>query len=260
MKFVTRDYVDKVEILAMNRPERRNALGEDILKDLHETVDRAANDKDVNVIMLAGNGPGFSAGADLKDFSAGDINDTFDLNRRLGAFVRSLALVRKPIVCAVDGFALGGGFMLAASCDVVVTAPVTRWHLPEVSLGWLPGFGLDTLATRVGPFAARSLSWSPTAIDGVEAHRLGLADILSLPTETAREVALHYAKNLAAMPVHAVLTTKQFFSTSVTARAEVMDDLANRYFAHDILHETARTSLQRFLPKKTAGAEVVSKE
>nr|WP_246732513.1 enoyl-CoA hydratase/isomerase family protein [Bradyrhizobium yuanmingense] len=244
----------------MNRPERRNALGEDILKDLHETVDRAANDKDVNVIMLAGNGPGFSAGADLKDFSAGDINDTFDLNRRLGAFVRSLALVRKPIVCAVDGFALGGGFMLAASCDVVVTAPVTRWHLPEVSLGWLPGFGLDTLATRVGPFAARSLSWSPTAIDGVEAHRLGLADILSLPTETAREVALHYAKNLAAMPVHAVLTTKQFFSTSVTARAEVMDDLANRYFAHDILHETARTSLQRFLPKKTAGAEVVSKE
>ncbi|WP_354125086.1 MULTISPECIES: enoyl-CoA hydratase-related protein [unclassified Bradyrhizobium] len=72
-------------MLAMNRPERRNALGEDILKDLVESVGRVANDKDVNVILLAGNGPGFSAGADLKDFSAGGINDTFDLNRRLGA-------------------------------------------------------------------------------------------------------------------------------------------------------------------------------
>ncbi len=254
MKFVTRDYDEKVEILSMNRPERRNALGEAILKDLLESVDRAASDKDVNVILLAGKGPGFSAGADLKDFSAGDINQAFDLNRRLGAFVRSLGLIRKPVVCAVDGFALGGGFMLAASCDVVVTAPTTRWHLPEVSLGWLPGFGLDTIAKRVGPFAARSLSWSPTAIDGLEAHRLGLADIVSPPNESAREAALRYAKGLASMPPHAVLTTKQFFSTSVIAGAEVMDDLANRYFAQDILHETARASMQRFLPKKAAGA------
>ncbi|MCK1641445.1 enoyl-CoA hydratase/isomerase family protein [Bradyrhizobium sp. 157] len=239
----------------MNRPERRNALGGDILKDLLESVDRAANDKDVNVILLAGNGPGFSAGADLKEFSAGDINDNFDLNRRLGAFVRSIALIRKPVVSAVDGFAMGGGFMLAASCDVVVTAPATRWHLPEVSLGWLPGFGLDTIAARVGPFAARFLSWSPIAIDGVEAHRLRLADILSSPNETARETAFRYAKDLAAMPPHAVLTTKQFFSPSITAGAEVMDDLANRYFAQDVLHETARANMQRFLPKKTAGVQ-----
>ncbi|UWU83016.1 enoyl-CoA hydratase/isomerase family protein [Bradyrhizobium yuanmingense] len=254
MKFVSIECEDKVQILAMNRPERRNALGEEMLKDLLESVDKASGDTAVNVILIAGNGPGFSAGADLKDFSAGNIDDTFDVNRRLGAFVRSLALVRKPVVCAVDGFALGGGLMLAASCDVVVTAREARWHLPEVSLGWLPGFGLDTLAARVGPFAARSLSWSPTAIDGLEAHRLGLADILSSPTETAREAALRYAKGLAAMPPHAVLTTKQFFSTSVTARAEVMDDLANRYFVQDILHETAQANLQRFLPKKAAGA------
>lgn len=121
MKFVSIECEDKVQILAMNRPERRNALGEDMLKDLLESVDEAAGDTTVNVILIAGNGPGFLAGADLKDFSAGNINDTFDLNRRLGAFVRSLALVRKPVVCAVDGFALGGGLMLAASCDVVVT-------------------------------------------------------------------------------------------------------------------------------------------
>lgn len=253
MKFVTKDHDGNVEILTMNRPERRNALGEDILRDLAESVDRAASDKDVNVILLAGNGPGFSAGADLKDFSAGGIDGTFNLNGRLGAFVRSLTLIRKPVVCAVDGFALGGGLMLAASCDVVVTAPTTRWHLPEVSLGWLPGFGLNTLAARVGPFVARSLSWSPTAIDGVEAHRLRLADILSLPHETAREVALHYAKGLAAMPPHAVLTTKQFFAAPIATGAEVMDDLANRYFAQDILHETARANMQRFLPKKAAG-------
>ncbi|WGD53542.1 enoyl-CoA hydratase/isomerase family protein [Bradyrhizobium sp. CB1650] len=252
MKFVSIDCEDKVQILAMNRPERRNALGEDMLKDLLESVDKAASDTAVNVILITGNGPGFSAGADLKDFSAGDINATSDLNHRLGAFVRSLALVRKPVVCAVDGFALGGGLMLAASCDVVVTAPKARWHLPEVSLGWLPGFGLQTLAARVGPFAARSLSWSPTAIDGLEAHRLGLADSLSSPTETAREAALRYAKGLASMPPHAVLTTKQFFSTSVAARAEVMDDLANRCFVQDIQHGTAQANMKRFVSRKAA--------
>ncbi|MBZ9603289.1 enoyl-CoA hydratase/isomerase family protein [Phyllobacterium chamaecytisi] len=254
MRFVVRERTKAIEVLALNRPERRNALGEDLLEDLESAIENAAADRAVNVIVLAGNGPGFSAGADLKDYAARTSQERAVLDRRLGAFVRSLALIEKPVVSAVEGFAMGAGFMLAAACDVVVTSSAARWHLPEVSLGWLPGFGLNALAMRVGPVAARFLTWNASAIQGEEAFRLGLADIVADPDETARDAALRYAAVLADLPPHAVRTTKQYFAPLISSGSEVMDSLANRSFAQDVQHETAQANMNRFRRGKQAQA------
>jgi enoyl-CoA hydratase/carnithine racemase len=152
----------------------------------------------------------------------------------------------KPVVAGIEGFALGGGFLLALSCDVVVTAPSTRWHLPEVSIGWIPPWGLQALVARVGPVAARRLAWGGDSFDGQEAFRLGVADHLSGPDESARDAALRVARKLAALPAPAVASTKQFFAPLVSGAGESSDALANRLFLADCRHPDAKATLNRF--------------
>lgn len=129
------------------------------------------------------------------------------------AIARRIGVLGKPVIAAVEGFALGGGFILAASCDVVVTAENTRWHLPEVPNGWLPPWGLGALVARVGPTKARLLTWGAEPIDGTEALRLGVADY-GAPAGEALARAIALAEKLAALPREAVASTKRFFEPS----------------------------------------------
>jgi enoyl-CoA hydratase/carnithine racemase len=149
-------------------------------------------------------------------------------------------------VAAVDGFALGGGFVLAISCDIVVTAPEVRWHLPEVTIGWIPPWGLQALVARVGPVTARRLTWGTQPMDGREAHRLGIADFLATESKPVLDAALDQARQLAALPSTAVASTKQFFAPLVSHSAEADDAWANRLFANDCAHPVAQSTLKRF--------------
>jgi enoyl-CoA hydratase/carnithine racemase len=165
---------------------------------------------------------------------------------RTGALARAIALLDKPVVAGIDGFALGGGFVLAISCDVVVTAPSTRWHLPEVSIGWIPPWGLQALVARVGPVAARRMTWGAEVFDGQEAYRLGIADCVTEEGEPARQSALRRARQLAALPAPAVTSTKQFFAPLVSGAGESLDAWANRLFLADCGHPVAKSTLNRF--------------
>src|SRR5690606_23992258 len=108
------------------------------------------------------------------------------------ALARAIALTDRPVLAAVEGYALGGGCILAASCDLVIAARNARWHLPEVSNGWLPPWGLAALVARLGPVRARRVTWGLAPVEGVEAEQLGLVDQLVEPGEAlpaARELA-----------------------------------------------------------------------
>jgi enoyl-CoA hydratase/carnithine racemase len=162
------------------------------------------------------------------------------------SLTRSFAMLDTPLIAGVDGFALGGGFVLAISCDVVVTSADARWHLPEVSIGWIPPWGLQALVARVGPVVARRLTWGAEAFDGREAHRVGIADYVAGPSETVLDAALHRAAQLAALPQPAVSSTKQFFAPLIGGTGETFDVAANRMFANDCGHPVAQATLKRF--------------
>jgi enoyl-CoA hydratase/carnithine racemase len=149
-------------------------------------------------------------------------------------------------VAGVEGFALGGGFVLAVSCDIVVSEPSARWHLPEVAIGWIPPWGIQAIVARVGPVTARRLVWGADPFDGREAHRLGIADYLAEPGETARSAALRVATGLATLPAQAVASTKQFFAPLVSGHGESLDAWANRLFLADCGHSAAKATLNRF--------------
>jgi enoyl-CoA hydratase/carnithine racemase len=235
-----------VAILTIDRPGRRNAIGAALVERLFESFDRAARDSDTRAIVLTGVAPGFCAGSDLKELADTDLAGMQAHEGRTAALARSIALLDKPVVAGIEGFALGGGFLLALSCDIVVTTPATRWHLPEVTIGWIPPWGLQALVARIGPVAARRMAWGAEPFDGTEAHRLGVADYLTEPGETVRDAALRCAQRLAALPAAAVTSTKQFFAPLVAGAGESLDAVANRLFLGDCAHPTAKATLARF--------------
>src|SRR5579863_8000377 len=223
----------EIAILTINRPARRNALGQQLIEELVSGLDRADRDPATRVIILTGSAPGFCAGSDLKELAGMDLAEMGAHEAHTATLARSIALMNKPVVAGVEGFALGGGFVLAVSCDVVVSDPSARWHLPEVQIGWIPPWGIQALIGRVGPVAARRLVWGADPFDGREAHRLGVADYLAEPGEPMRDAALRVATRLAALPAQAVASTKQFFASLVSGQGESMDAWANRLFLAD---------------------------
>jgi enoyl-CoA hydratase/carnithine racemase len=235
-----------IAILTIDRPERRNALGQQLIEELRNELDRADRDPDTRVIVLTGSAPGFCAGSDLKELAGMDLASMGTHEARTATLARSIALMNKPVVAGVEGFALGGGFVLAVSCDIVVSDPSARWHLPEVMIGWIPPWGIQALVARVGPVAARRLVWGADPFDGTEAHQVGVADYLAQPGESAHEAALRVASRLAALPAQAVASTKQFFAPIVSGQGESLDAWANRLFLADCGHPAAKATLNRF--------------
>ncbi|MCW2900083.1 MAG: Enoyl-CoA hydratase/isomerase [Streptosporangiaceae bacterium] len=238
----------QVALLTINRPAARNALSSGVVAALGETMQTLHSHESVRVVVLTGAPPGFCAGSDLKELAGMSISDMATHEARTGQFVRSMQHLAKPVIAAVEGFALGGGFLLATGCDLVVTAENARWHLPEVALGWVPPWGLQTLVARVGPATGRRLAWGDRPLTGADLHRLGVADEVVAPG-AALESALDLARRLAALPPAGVASTKRALSDVVVGAAETLDARATRLFAQDCESDSAQASLAKFARK-----------
>lgn len=161
------------------------------------------------------------------------------------ALARAISMLSTPVVCAVSGFSLGGGFALAAACDLVVTTATCRWHMPEVKIGWIPPWGLQFLLGRCTPATARRLAWGAEEINGTEAMRLGLADYVVADGEALAK-AVNVAHTLAQYPVPAVAATKRYFRDSFAVDGELRDAEANLLFAENCSHPVAKATLAKF--------------
>lgn len=238
-----------VAIVTLDRAARRNALGTESVQALSAALRAADADDAVRAIVLTGAAPAFCAGSDLKELGGLSIAEMCDHEADTATVARSIGFLSKPVVAAVEGYALGGGFILAVSCDVVVSAEDARWHLAEVTNGWLPVWGLQALASRVGPVRARLLTWGAEPIDGREALRLGVADYAA-PAGGVLGLAIAVAEGLAKLPAEAVTSAKRFFEPSIMADAERLDNVASRMFARDCESTAAKATLSRFSVKK----------
>lgn len=234
-----------VAIARINRPKRRNALGDALVAQLQSTLRRHDEDDSIAATVLTGVAPGFCAGSDLKELGSMSLDAMCEHEARTAAFCREIATLRKPVIAAVEGFALGGGFVLATSCDIVVSGLAVRWNLPEVEIGWIPPWGLETLVNRVGLTRARQLVWGGAAFDGDEALRLGVADHV-VDDGGALTRAVEIAGNLAKLPAVAVASTKLYFATKAARDGEGGDLLASRLFREDCRHPVAQATLRKF--------------
>jgi enoyl-CoA hydratase/carnithine racemase len=242
------DIEGAIAVVTINRPERRNALGSQLMQDLGAALAAAERNDAVRAVVLTGAPPAFCAGSDLKELAGLSIAEMCRHESETAAFARAIGYRAKPVIAAVEGYALGGGFILAASCDIVVSASNARWHLPEAPNGWLPPWGLTALLTRVGPVRARRLTWGAAPIDTIEAARIGLVDDVAEPG-AALSCAMQVATDLAAVPREAIASTKRFFEPFIMADAERLDEVSSREFALNCETPSSRKTFERFTVK-----------
>ncbi len=235
----------RVAVVTIDRPQRRNALATELIIQAKSALLQLERDEQVGAIVLTGSPPGFCAGSDLKELASMTLDQMCAHEADTAAFARAIAQSSKPVVAAVQGFAIGGGFALATSCDLVATHAESHWHLTEVKIGWIPPWGLEPLTARVGSVAARRLTWGSEPIDGAEAFRLGVADYL-FPLTSLMDDAIALARRLAELPSPAVAATKRYYASLVVGTAEARDSEANRLFWENCHHETAKATLNKY--------------
>lgn len=209
MSFVNFEQQGAVAILTINRPEALNALNSQVLSDLDEVITKVEASPDIHAVILTGAGRSFVAGADIgemKGFSAID-GKKFGVHGG-GVFLR-LENLSKPVIAAVNGFALGGGCELAMSCDIRIASEKAKFGQPEVGLGITPGFGgTQRLPRIVGVSKAMELILTGKTIKADEARAIGLVSAV-YASEELMEEAMKLANAICANAQIAVRESKR---------------------------------------------------
>jgi enoyl-CoA hydratase len=181
--------------LTLHRPKVRNALSFELLGALSQRLQEAAEDDRVRVVILTGSGGTFAAGADIRELARMRPSD-FLVTEVFRAWDQ-VAAFPKPMVAAVEGYALGGGLELAMSCDIIVAAQDARFGQPELNLGLIPGAGgTQRLPRAVGRYVAAEVVLAGRTLAAPEAERLGLVNRVvpkGLALDAAREIAFRIA-------------------------------------------------------------------
>jgi enoyl-CoA hydratase len=191
-KFLTLEVANRVATLTVNRPDKLNALNDATIAELGHAIDEIRVDDSIGGVIVTGAGRAFVAGADISELSS-QTPVLAKARARAGQDVfRRFETCPKPIIAAVNGFALGGGCELAMACHVRIASDAAKFGQPESKLGILPGYGgSQRLPRLVGKGRAMQLLMTGETIDAAEAYRIGLVNKLALAAElmnVAREM------------------------------------------------------------------------
>lgn len=187
---------ENIAFITLNRPKALNALNTETLRELDRAVLRAGQEEEVKAVIITGEGRAFVAGADIaqmKDLTVLEGREMTILGQNVFSRIEGLD---KPVIAAVNGFALGGGCELAMACDIRVASDKAKFGQPEVNLGIIPGYGgTQRLPRLVGKGAAKYLIFTGEMITAEEAFRIGLVDKL-VPAEELLDTAVSIAKTI----------------------------------------------------------------
>lgn len=210
--FVQYEVRDNIAVLTIDRPDALNALNLDVLAEIDEAVTKAEKDENVYVLVLTGAGRSFVAGADIaqmKDLTPVEARAFGEFGNRVFAKIEDL---EKPVIAAVNGFALGGGCELAMACDIRIAGEKAKFGQPETGLGITPGFGgTQRLPRIVGKSKAMELILTAQTIGAEEALRIGLVSSV-VPGEELMTKALELAGMIAKNAQIAVRQSKAAIS------------------------------------------------
>ena len=191
---------DKIAILTVSRPESYNSLNSKVIDCLNKEVFKAQNDKNTRVIIITGEGKqSFIAGADISEMESMSSKEAINFAQNGHTLMNSIEQSQKPIIAAINGFALGGGCELALSCHIRYSSNNAIFGQPESGLGLIPGFGgTQRLARIVGFGKALELLLRANKIDAQESYRIGLTNEIS--NGNVIDLALEKAKEIISCP------------------------------------------------------------
>jgi methylglutaconyl-CoA hydratase len=242
---------DGIARITLNRPEKRNALDQELVSELKEAVASSARDPQCRVVLLAGAGTDFCSGADLasldKSAQAGVLDNMADARNMADVFLMMRNHPR-PIIAAVHGRALAGGCGVATACDTILASESAQFGYPEVNIGFVPAMVMAILRRSISEKAALELVVTGEVISAARAHQIGLIQRIFPDAQFLTE-ATAYATKLAAKSASAVMLSKRLLYNmdSMSFEAALAAGVDTNAIAR--MTEDCRRGVERFLKK-----------
>ena len=242
----------RVALVTLHRPKALNALNDALMDELGQALLGFDDDDGIGAIVITGGDKAFAAGADIgamKDWTYMDVYRAEYITRNWEALKR----VRKPVIAAVSGYALGGGCELVMMCDIVIAADTARFGQPEIKLGIIPGAGAtQRLPRAIGKAKAMDLILSARMMDAAEAERAGLVSRVVPAAEVLGE-AIKLAETIAAYSLPSVMMAKESLKRAFEAPLEEGLLFERRMFHSLFATEDQKEGMVAFVEKRAPG-------
>lgn len=241
--------VERVAVITLHRPKALNALNDALMDELGDALLRFDADEAIGCIVITGSDKAFAAGADIGMMAGYSYMDVYK-----GDYVtrnwETLRRVRKPVIAAVAGYALGGGCELAMMCDIILAADNARFGQPEVKLGTMPGAGgTQRLPRAVAKAKAMELCLTGRMMDADEAERAGLVSRI-VPLAELRDEALRTAATVAGYSLPIVMMIKESVNAAYESTLAEGVHLERRLFHATFATEDQKEGMQAFVEKR----------
>ena len=237
---------DAILLLTLNRPEKRNALHPDLIAELANMLASAAKDETLNVVVITGAGNTFSAGLDLNQLLALELEGKRDYLETVFSIFRQIYALPQPVIAAINGPAMAGGFDLAAMCDLRLCSPSATFAQTEVLLG-LTQMAYP-LYKIIGLSRAKELAMTGEAISAEEAYRIGLVNHVYPPEELLGR-AMQLAGTLASRPREALFETKRLSRELIDLDTAPAFDLMKEAVAERLGSDEHRRKADEFVAR-----------
>ena len=242
-------HADGYAVVTLNRPEALNALNSTLFGELAAFLDAVEGDDSVRCLVLTGSAKAFAAGADIKEMADQTYAQMYVGNYFALGHDR-ITRFRKPIIAAVNGFALGGGCELAMLCDFIVASDKARFGQPEINLGVAPGIGGSQRLTRlVGKSKAMDMVLTARMMDAAEAERAGLASRV-VPHETLLDETRKIAAKIASQSPLAVMANKEMVNAALETTLTQGVQFERRLFHSLFAFEDQKEGMAAFVEKR----------
>ena len=240
----------RIGIIRFNRPQALNALNAALVEELNAALEAFESDANIGCVVVTGSEKAFAAGADIKEMSSKSYTDV-----NLGDFAGNqdrIARMRKPVIAAVAGFALGGGCEMAMQCDLIIAADNARFGQPEIKLGVIPGIGGTQRLTRaVGKAKAMDLILTGRMMDAAEAERAGLVARV-VPAASLMDEAMKVAETIAGMGLPSVYAAKESVNRAFETTLAEGVRFERRIFHALFATEDQKEGMAAFVEKRPA--------
>jgi enoyl-CoA hydratase len=238
----------RVGLITLNRPQAMNALNNQLMRELMDALEAFDKNDEVGVIVITGNEKAFAAGADIKEMADQSIQQMMDRDH-VAVFGR-IRTIRKPVIAAVSGWALGGGCEVALSCDMIVASESARFGQPEITIGVIPGAGGTQRLTRaVGKAIAMEMILNNRTLTAQEAYQFGMVNRV-VPVEGYLDEALKLADEIASRAPLAVRAGKKMINQAFEQTLSEGLAAEKQEFYNLFASEDQKEGMQAFVEKR----------
>ena len=249
MRRVTLEKKERVAVITLNRPEKRNALTLELRQELYRILKDVDSDETTRAAIITGAGEAFAAGADIRAMQAYTVEDAIESSLQGSRVFLFLEKMGIPIIAAVNGWALGGGLELALACDIRICSDNAKFGQPEVRIGILPGYGATIRLPRIiGIARAKEMIYFGNIISARDAEKIGLVSSV-VPPDSLMEKAMQSAQTLVRGPASISLAKKAIHS-AFDLDMDAALKYSSKLYGEAYKTNDAREGIRAFLEKR----------